>query len=65
LPHSGLKALRAGPPATPVKVLVIIITFEKKNKAQIEDRVSRAMAGRSNAQLAKGEQALVCLRIEH
>jgi hypothetical protein len=37
---------RAGPPATPVNVLVIIRTSEKKNNAQIDDRVSKAMAGR-------------------
>jgi len=56
------------PPAAPVKVLVIIIASEKKNKAQIEDRVSRTRAGRSNAQLAKGEQVRprrIRLRIEH
>jgi hypothetical protein len=28
--------------------LVIIRTSEKKNNAQIDDRVSKAMAGRSN-----------------
>jgi hypothetical protein len=36
---------RAGPPATHVNVSVIIRTSEKNNNAQIDDRVSRAMAG--------------------
>jgi hypothetical protein len=38
------------PPATPVDVMVIPRTFEKNNDAQINDRVSRAMAGRSHEQ---------------
>jgi hypothetical protein len=36
------------PPATPVDVMVIPRTSEKNNNAQINDRVSRAMAGRSH-----------------
>jgi len=36
------------PPATPVDVMVIPRTSDKNNNAQINDRVSRAMAGRSH-----------------
>ena len=36
------------PPAAPVDVLVILKTSEKNNNDQIDDRVSKAMAGRSH-----------------
>jgi len=36
------------PPATPVDAMVILKTSVENNRAQINDRVSRAMAGRSH-----------------
>ena len=42
------RSMRPYPPATPVDVMVLPRTYENNKNAQINDRVLRAMAGRSH-----------------